>query len=59
MDSLKQFMRKNVYKLVYASVSGSGIISDKPSIFLFGEIPFPTQEYMSIKNNLRVKTARK
>lgn len=59
MDSLKQFMRKNAYKLVYASVQDSGMPGDKPSIFLFGEIPFPTQEYMSIKNNVRVRTARK
>ena len=52
-------MRKNAYKLVYASVQDSGMPGDKPSIFLFGEIPFPTQEYMSIKNNVRVRTARK
>ncbi len=59
MDSLKQFMRKNAYKLVYANVSPSGFFGDKSSILFFGELPFPMQEYMSIKNNVREKIARK
>lgn len=50
MKFLKQFMRKNAYKLVYASVSAFSIFSFLPSNLLFGEIPFPAQEYMSIKN---------
>lgn len=49
MDSLKQFMRKNVYKLVYACLSASWIMGpSKTSVILFGELPFPTEEYMNI-----------
>lgn len=49
MEFLKQFMRKNAYKLVYASLSASWIMDpSKTSVILFGELPFPTEEYMSI-----------
>ncbi len=52
MKALKQFMRKNAYKLVYlyASVTLPWIVKDLTSVIFFGELPFPTQEYMSIQN---------
>lgn len=53
MDSLKQFMRRNVYRWVGASVSAFSILSFVPSNLLFGEIPFPMQEYMNIKNKMK------
>lgn len=52
MKFLKQFMRKNAYKLVYASMGFPFLGGDGPSVLFFGEIPFPIQEYMSIKNKM-------
>ena len=51
MDSLKQFMRKNAYKLVYACLSASWIMGpSKTSVILFGELPFPEEDYIRIIN---------
>lgn len=52
MEFLKQFMRRKAYKLVYNRMAVSGMFSDMPSVIFFGEIPFPTQEYMDIKNRM-------
>lgn len=53
MEFLKRLMRKNAYRWVGASVSAFSIWSFLPSNLLFGEIPFPTQEYMNIKNKMK------
>lgn len=53
MDSLKLFMQKNAYKFVYAYLTAPWLGGDGTSFFLFGEIPFPTQEYMDIKNRMK------
>lgn len=56
MKALKQFMRKNVHKLVYASIASSWIIApSKVSVILFGELPFPREEYMNIINKIEKK----
>ena len=52
MKALKQFMRKNVHKLVYASIASSWIFGDLTSIFLFGEMKFPIQAYIEVKEKI-------
>lgn len=52
MEFLKQFMRKNAYRLVYTSMGFGGHFPDFPSALFFGELPFPIQEYLSIKNRM-------
>lgn len=49
MKDLKQFMKKNAYKLVYVCMGFPIIYGDLPSLLFFGELPFPMKEYMSIK----------
>ena len=49
LKALKQFMRKNACKLVYVCMGFPIIVSDFPSLLFFGELPFPTKEYMAIK----------
>lgn len=49
MEFLRRFMRENAFRLVYASLSASDIFPGWTSALFFGEIPFPMQEYMSIK----------
>mgnify|MGYP000024735695 CR=1 FL=1 len=50
MEFLKQFMRRKAYKLAYAGVEQIGLDGVPVSFIFFGEIPFPTQEYLSIKS---------
>jgi hypothetical protein len=45
-------MHKGICKFVYVLMA-SGIGDGAPSWFLFGELPFPTEEYMSIKEKMK------
>lgn len=51
MSLLSLLMHKGICKFVYGLMA-SGIWGDIPSLFLFGELPFPTEEYMNIKNRM-------
>ena len=51
MSLLSLLMHKGICKFVYGLMA-SGIFGDTPSIFFFGELPFPREEYMSIKNKM-------
>ncbi len=51
MKALKEFMRKNAFKLVYVCMGLPVIVGDIPSLLFFGELPFPTEEYMRIINS--------
>lgn len=53
MKALKQFMKKNAYKFVYVCMGLPIIYGDLPSVLLFGEIPFPTQEYSTLKSRMK------
>lgn len=53
MKDLKQFMKKNAYKLVYASIVLGPIIPSPVSVLFFGEIPFPAQEYKKIRSRIK------
>lgn len=56
MKALKEFMRKNAYKLVYVCMGLPIMYEDLPSFLLFGEIPFPMQEYKNVKNKMKSKS---
>lgn len=51
MSLLSLLMHKGICKFVYVLMA-SGIWGDIPSILFFGELPFPAEEYMSIKNKI-------
>lgn len=51
MGLLRLLMHKGICKFV-CTLMASGIIGDGPSWFFFGELPFPTEEYMKIKQKM-------
>ncbi|MBQ2800216.1 MAG: hypothetical protein IJF03_02375 [Lachnospiraceae bacterium] len=52
MSLLSLLMHKGICKFVYGLMA-SGIIGGAPSWFLFGELPFPKEEYISIKEKMK------
>lgn len=52
MGLLKQSVHKMGYRLVYAWIKVFGIYGDWTCLLFFGELPFPSQEYMDVKNKI-------
>lgn len=42
-----------MHKLAYACMGLPIIVPDFPSLLFFGELPFPTKEYMAIKEKMK------
>lgn len=51
MGLLSWLMHKGICKFVYVLMAG-GLGDGTPSWFLFGEQPFPIEEYISIKEKM-------
>lgn len=52
MGLLSLLMHKGICKFVYVLMA-AGLGGDGHSWFFFGELPFPTEEYMSIKEKMK------
>ncbi len=50
MGLLSLLMHKGICKFVYVLMAAGGGL---PSLFFFGELPFPTEEYLSIKEKMK------